>query len=173
VTAARAAVVVAVLAAAVFPEIGRYRAERLLWRMHAAADRLGEEPAPAGEVEAWMRRAAADAARALRGDHRPWMIAGEAEFVYRRFAEAAGSMRRAARTGERADLDFEIGRACILSRDFACGERAIDRAAWISPAVLSPLPEAGRAVFEKRTEAWEAQLRAGLLTAPPAAPDFR
>jgi hypothetical protein len=101
------------------------------------------------------------------------MIVGEAEFAFRHFAEAAGAMRRAARTGERADLDFEIGRACILARDFECGDRAIARAAWISPSVLEPLPEAGRAVFERRVEKWEAELRAGLRKTPPAPPDFR
>jgi len=170
---ARAVAVVAALAAAVFPEVARYRAERLLWRMHAAADRLGSEAAPVAEVEDGMIRGAADAARALPGDHRPWMIVGETEFAFRHFAEAAGAMRRAARTGERADLDFEIGRACILARDFGCGERAIARAAWISPSVLEPLPAAGRAVFERRMEKWEAELRAGLRTTPPEPPDFR
>lgn len=171
--AARAILVVVALGSAVGPEIGRYRAERLLWRMHAAADRIEEVGVPAGAVESWMTSGAADAARALPGDHRPWMIVGEAEFAFRRFAEAGDAMRRAARTGERADLDFEIGRACILTRDFACGERAIARAAWISPSVLEPLPAAGRAVFDQRMQRWEAELRAGRLAAPPPPPDFR
>lgn len=173
----RAAVVVAALAAAVYPEFRRYGAERLLWRMHAASDLLaggGTPGAPApGDVAEWIARSAETAAAAIPGDGRPWTIAGESRFVLRDPAGAEADMLRAFRTGERADVDFEIGRACILRHDFPCGDRAILRAAWISPSILDPLPEAGRAVYERRIAALESDLAAGRLAAPPAPPEPR
>ena len=161
---------VALLAAAIVPEVRRYGAERLLWRMHSAADLLAADPenAPdAREVVAWISRSAEEAAAALPGDRRPAMLAGEARIGVRDVAGALAWLRRASADGERADVDFEMGRAFILSRDFAPGQEALVRAAWVSPAVLAPLPEAAQRSFETVIARLEADLRGGRLAAPP------
>jgi cytochrome c-type biogenesis protein CcmH/NrfG len=171
---ARAAAVVLILVAATVPEIRRYRAERLLWRMHAAADLLGSDPAHSpdsrGVVE-WIDRSAGEAAAALPGDGRPWLLEGEARLDVRDFPGALAALRRASAAGERADVDFEMGRAFVLSRDFRKGQDALVRAAWISPAVLSPLPDAAREALEREIARLAGELRQGRLKSPPPRPE--
>ena len=169
----RAAAVLGLLAAAVLPEWRRYQGDRLLWRMHAVSDALladADPPAAARRALAGMSRSAAEAAAALPGDPRPWMIASEARFEARDFPGALADLRRASASGERADVDFEMGRAFVLEKEFAAAQQSLVRAAWISPAVLAPLPEAARASLEDEVARLEGELRRGRLNAPPPRP---
>ena len=169
----RAALVVLLLAGASLPEARRYRAERLLWRMHAAADLLASDPAHAPDPHAtveWIARSAAEASAALPGDGRPWLIAGEARLDGRDPAGALELFRRASDAAERADVDFEMGRALVLLREFGPAQEALVRAAWISPAVLLPLPDAARESLEREMARLEAELRQGRMKNPPPRP---
>jgi hypothetical protein len=169
----RAAVVLLVLLLGVTPEVRRYAAERRLWQAHAALDLLakGEPGGPDPKaVHAWVAETAVACSRDLPGDPRPWMLAASARFLDRDPLEALGHLHRAFDDGERADVDFQAGRAFVALHDMGRGQTALVRAAWISPVLLTSLPPAPRAVLEGEVRSIEGRLWAGRLAAPPPAP---
>ena len=167
-----AAVLALVLAA--WPELARYRGERQLRRAtselrHAlSASRSVEEAGPA------LERVAANALSAaanLPGDPRPRMVAGSARLVARRPQDALALYRDALATGERAEIDLNLGRAHALAGERPEAQTALRRALWISPVLSEAIPQPLSARLLEDVATLESQLRAGLLPAPPALPD--
>ena len=170
-TAARLAAA-ALLAWLVAPEIPRYRAERRIGIATAAFQQLVER---AGHPEVASQllqvgRIAMASAPDLPADPRPWMIAGSAFLVTGQAEPALESYREAFATGERAEIDLNLGRAYLLARRAESAEAALLRAGWISPEILAPLSPAIRDPLAARISQLSAELAAGRLTGPPPLP---
>ena len=159
------------IAAALLPEAARYRGERTLFRA-ASALRIalagGAPDRPA--ALAWAGEAAAAAARDLPGDPRPLVVAGSARLAARDAEGALAWYARAFATGERAEIDLNIGRAAMMQRDLLGAQQAFLRAGWLSPQLLSELPEIARVPLQGEIERLVALLAAGRLAAAPPPP---
>ena len=154
------------------PEIPRYRAERRIGFATAAFRSLVERasaPGTAAELLA-VGRLAADSATALPGDPRPAMIEGSAFLVTGQPDRALESYRAALATGERAEIDLNLGRAYMLGRRREDAQAALLRAGWISPEILAPIGAALREPILARIRELSAELAAGRLAAPPPLP---
>lgn len=163
---------VVVLAAAVLPEVPRYRAERALFRAASALRIALAGGAPdRPSALAWTERTAADATRHLPGDPRPLVVAGSARLAARDPGAALGWYARAQATGERAEIDLNIGRALMVRRDLAGAQRAFLRAGWLSPLLLAELPEVARVPLLGEIDRLGALLATGRLASPPPPPD--
>ncbi|MBI4917232.1 MAG: hypothetical protein HY825_15445 [Acidobacteria bacterium] len=162
----------AVLAAAVLPEVPRYRAERSLVRA-ASALRITLAGGAPDRLSAlvWTERTAADAARHLPGDPRPLVVAGSARLAARDPGAALGWYARAQATGERAEIDLNIGRARMVQRDLTAAQQAFLRAGWLSPLLLAELPEVARVPLLGEIDRLGALLATGRLDSPPPPPD--
>jgi tetratricopeptide (TPR) repeat protein len=162
----------AALLAALWPEPIRYRAERELRRgteqlRAALASRSVEE------AQSALDRAAASAVSAaplLPGDPRPRVLAGSARLVARRPKEALDFYHDALATGERAEIDLNIGRAHASAGERPEAQAALLRALWISPALAAAVPEPLSGRLLEDVKRLENELRAGLLIAPPPLP---
>jgi hypothetical protein len=160
------------LAALAAPELPRYAAERRVARATAAfRDSLDAPKTPetvprilaAGEL-------ALTATSALPGDPRPWMVAASSNLLTSRIELALEFYRAAFATGERSEIDLNLGRAyAALGRPDAAAAATL-RAGWISPELLAALPEAQRAAVQEQIARLTAELRAGRLSAPPPLP---
>jgi tetratricopeptide (TPR) repeat protein len=165
---------VAALAALLRPEIPRYRAERELRRGTDALRRAVAASRSAAEARPELERAAAlgiTAAPALPGDPRPRMLAGSARLLEGRPQEALDYYRDALATGERAEIDLNVGRAHALAGERPEGQAALLRALWISPALAPAIPRPLSERLMEEVARLENDLRAGLLAAPPPLPD--
>jgi len=165
---------VVLLAALLWPELGRYRAERELrlgtaeLRRALATSRTTEEARPA------LDRAAAHAIAAAPGlpqDPRPRVLAGSARLVAGRALEALDFYRDALATGERAEIDLNLGRSHAVAGERPEAQAALLRALWISPALSGSLPEPVAKRLSEEVTRLENELAAGLLSAPPPLPD--
>jgi hypothetical protein len=166
---------IAALAALVWlaaPEIPRYRAERRIGLATAAfrslMDRVSEPGAAADILQ--VGRIAQASAPQLPGDPRPGMIAGSAFLVTGQPEPAIQSYREAFATGERAEIDLNLGRAYMLARRPESGEAALLRAGWISPEILSTLSPAVSEPLLEQVRRLGGELYAGRLAAPPPLP---
>ncbi|MGH9366450.1 MAG: hypothetical protein ACRD3M_02090 [Thermoanaerobaculia bacterium] len=163
----------AALAALLWPEIPRYRAERELRRgtgelRRALASASKEAARPALERAA---RFALSAAPDLPGDPRPRVLAGSAKLVAGSPREALDFYRDALATGERAEIDLNVGRARALAGERPEAQAALLRALWISPALSASVPEPLSERLLEEVARLENELRAGLLSAPPPLPE--
>jgi tetratricopeptide (TPR) repeat protein len=162
------------LLALLWPEFPRYGAERELrkgtdeLRKALATSRPTEQARPALDRAAGF---AVAAARGLPGDPRPRVLAGSAKLVAGRPLEALDFYRDALATGERAEIDLNVGRAHALAGERPEAQAALLRALWISPALSAAIPDplAGRLIQE--VARLENELRAGLLKEPPPLPE--
>jgi hypothetical protein len=156
----------------VAPEIRRYRAERRIGIATAVFQTLLERAGqPQGAAELLqVGRIATASAPDLPGDPRPWMIAGSAFLVTGQVEPALESYREAFATGERAEIDLNLGRAYLLARRRESSEAALLRAGWISPEILAPLSPAVRDPLVARIAQLSAELAAGRLAEPPPLP---
>jgi tetratricopeptide (TPR) repeat protein len=167
-------VAVAALLAALWPEIARYRGERELrkgtdeLRRALATSRSVEQARPALERTAVFALAAA---RDLPADPRPRVLAGSARLVAGRGREALDFYRDALATGERAEIDLNLGRAHAVSGQLPEAQATLLRALWISPALAASLPEQVSGRLRDEVARLEKELRAGRLTAPPPLPE--
>jgi hypothetical protein len=164
----------AALAVLLWPEPGRYRAERTLRRGTDELRRALTNSRTVEEARPALDRAAAfgqAAATALPGDPRPRMLAGSARLVASRGPEALDFYRDALATGERAEIDLNLGRAHAVAGERPEAQTALLRALWISPALATSLPAPLARRFAEDLTRLENQLRAGLLTSPPPLPD--
>ena len=163
---------VAVLVWLVASEIPRYRAERRIGLATAAfrtlVDRLNQ-PDTATELLR-VGRVALASTPDLPGDPRPYMISGSAFLVTGQAEPALESYREAFATGERAEIDLNLGRAYMLARRLDSADAALLRAGWISPEILSTLAPAVRDPLLARIASLAGDLYAGRLTAPPPVP---
>jgi len=164
------AVVLAFLAA---PELSRYVAERRVGFATAAFQELVAAP-PIPDTPPKIQAVgilALSTTTALPGDPRPWMIGASSLLVTGQPRRALDFYRSALGTGERSEIDLNLGRtyAALGRRDAA--DAALLRAGWISPEILASLPEPQRQPILARIEAMATELRAGTLVAPPPLPE--
>jgi cytochrome c-type biogenesis protein CcmH/NrfG len=170
----RGAVLAVVLALAFWPEVARYRGERLLRAptdtLRFVASHPGEVGNPQGELSR-ITEAALSAARDLPGDPRPWILAGSSRLVAGEPGQALVFYRRALALGERAETDLNIGRACEALGETANASAAFLRAVWVSPVLVSALlPDVALEIGPRLAQA-EGDLKAGRLKAPPPPPE--
>lgn len=170
---------IAVLAAALWPELPRLAAE---WRLRAANQQLehalgGVQQATRqgqnGDV-AQIRRTAAEglqlaeqAATALPGDARVTLARAVGLLLSGRGGEAANLLDAAIAREERPEFTLNLGRARTTLGDTAGADAAYLRTAWASSQATATLPKTLREDLQRRVAALEAQLHAGTLAAPP------
>jgi tetratricopeptide (TPR) repeat protein len=168
----RAAAVTALLAALLAPELPRYAAERRVGWATAAfrglLDRAGD-PERSDKLVA-VGESVLAAAERLPGDPRPWILAGSAYLLTGQPERALENYRQALATGERAEIDLNLGRAYALSRRRESAEAAFLRAGWISPEILAALAEPVRQPLLVEIARLSEELSAGRLAAPPGLP---
>ncbi|HEY3173661.1 MAG TPA: hypothetical protein VGK86_13920 [Thermoanaerobaculia bacterium] len=169
------AVGLALLLAFLFgPEIPRYRAERRLGSASAAFRYLLDRPTEVHDTPAILDRitdAAVAAAADLPGDSRAWVLAGSCQLVNRHADRALDLYREALGVEERAEIHLNVGRVHALSGKPDAAEAAFLRAVWISPALLSAVPQEFAGGVSTELRRMEAELSAGRLAAPPARAD--
>jgi cytochrome c-type biogenesis protein CcmH/NrfG len=169
--AARALAVLALLAVALRPELSRYSAERRLAVAGEAFRVLLSQPQSTDDPYGALDRVAELAlsgARGLPGDPRPWVLAGSAHLTAGRPERALELYGTALdRSGERAEVDLNIGRARALLGQETESRGAFLRAGWISPALLATLPAEVANPVRAEVARLEEELRSGRLQAPP------
>ena len=170
--AALGLVLAAALVALVLPEFGRYAAERRVgWATNAfraLLDRAGD--ADTARNVAGVGEIALGAAAKLPGDPRPWVLAGSSCLVTNRPERALEYYREAFATGERAEIDLNLGRAYGMIHRDDSARVAYVRAGWVSPEIAATLPPEVREPTFSEIGRLDAELTAGRLEAPPPLP---
>ena len=166
------AAAIAMLVVLVRPELPRYAAERRVGFATSAfrslVDRVGD-PETARNL-AGVGEFAVQTAASLPGDPRPWMIAGSSCLVTGRPERALEYYREGFATGERAEIDLNLGRVYgMLKRNDAAREAYV-RAGWISPEILATLPSDDRDPAAREIGRLAGELANGRLDAPPPLP---
>ena len=163
------AIVLVVLA---WPELSRYRAERRLGdatnAFRALLDRASDPET--GRNLLVVGEAALAVAPRLPGDPRPWILGASAFLVTSQPQPALETYREAFKTGERAEIDLNLGRAYSMLGRRENAERAFVRAGWVSPEILSSLPDAEREKVATEIRNLTRELYEGRLTEPPPLP---
>jgi hypothetical protein len=172
---ARVAAVLAALAALailVRPELTRYAAERRLGdatnAFRALLDRASDPET--GRNLIVVGEAALGVTAALPGDPRPWILGGSAYLVTSQPQPALDAYREAFATGERAEIDLNLGRAYTMLGRRENGDRAFVRAGWVSPEILNSLPDAVREKATAEVQRLTRDLYGRRLTEPPPLP---
>jgi tetratricopeptide (TPR) repeat protein len=168
----RAGLVIAALAALAAPELPRYFAERRVGFATAAFRELvgaSEDPETARDI-AMLGDIALTTTAELPGDPRPWMVAGSSRLVTGRPERALEFYREAFATGERAEIDLNLGRAYALLKREGAARAAFLRAGWVSPEILSSLPGDLQTRLLAEVARLSGLLRQGRLDAPPPVP---
>ena len=162
----------ALLVALALPELSRYAAERRVGSATAAFRQLLEAPRDAETGRGILQTAevALSATRALPGDARPWMIAASSFLLTGSPERALEFYREAFATGERSEIDLNLGRAYAALGRKDSADAAQLRAGWISPEILGALPEPPRETLLAQIARLEEVLRQGRLDAPPPLP---
>ncbi len=163
----------ALLAALAAPELPRYAAERRVGWATAAFRELLDAPGGADTLRRLQAtgEVALSTTTALPGDPRPWMIGASSYLVTGQPQRALDFYRSALGTGERSEIDLNLGRAYAALGRRDASDAALLRAGWISPEILASLPQPQRDPFLVRIADLDAQLRAGRLAAPPPLPE--
>jgi hypothetical protein len=158
---------------ALMPEAGRFAAEHRLYAATAAFqmvisrdDRIGDRIPILDSVV----NSATGAADELHGDARPWILAGSARLLEHRPDQALVFYRKALLLGERAEIDLNLGRAYEMLGNRRAASAAILRAGWVSPAVVSSLPDEIQRLVNSAIDENNRRLRAHRLSAPPPLP---
>jgi len=163
---------VAALVALVLPELSRYRAERRVGfatnAFRALLERAGDPETARNILE--VGALALSSSGALPGDPRPWMLVGSSFLVTGQPERALEFYREAFATGERAEIDLNLGRAYGQLHRGESERAAYVRAGWVSPDILASLPEAARTDAQAEIARWSAALSEGRLEAPPPLP---
>ena len=162
----------ALLGALAWPEIPRYLAERRVGFATAALSGLLDRTGDPNAVPEILKvgELALSAAGRLPGDPRPWILAGSACLVTARPERALELYREAFETGERAEIDLNIGRSYALLRRQQSAEAAFLRAGWVSPEILGSLAPAIRDPLLLEIGRLAEELRLGRLASPPPLP---
>jgi hypothetical protein len=173
VKAARTAAVIGILAALGWPEIPRYAAERRVGyattAFHSLLDRSGD-PETARNIAA-VGELALLTTGSLPDDPRPWVLAGSSCLVTGRPERALELYREALGTGERSEIDLNLGRAYALLNRADSAAAAHLRAGWVSPEILESLPPAVKGPLLAEIARLSERLRQGRLTEPPPLPE--
>ena len=156
------------------PELPRYSAERRVGWATAAFQQLLSSSQPQGpdtlrQVQA-VGELALSTTTALPGDPRPWMIGASSFLVTGQPQRALDFYRAALGTGERSEIDLNLGRALAGLNRRDAADAALLRAGWISPEILANLPQPSRDALLVKIADLDADLRAGRLAAPPPLP---
>lgn len=169
----RVFLVVGVLVALVAPELPRYAAERRVGYATAAFRSLLERARDAETATSVVRigQIALSTTADLPGDPRPWIIAGSAFLVTGQPERALENYREAFATGERAEIDLNLGRAYALAKRPESADAALLRAGWVSPEILGTLPAATKDPLLLRIDRLAEELATGHLAAPPPLPE--
>jgi O-antigen ligase len=170
---AMAVAVVAVLAAAVWPEFSRYVAERKLRLLEGALNIVLARHAEIADPPAALNRIAEmalQASNALPADPRPLLIAGGARLTNGEGDAALAFYRSAIAAGERAETDLNFGRACDALARASEAQAWFVRAGWVSPPLLRVLLPDVAAAARTEIQRLQAELLAGRLAAPPPLP---
>jgi tetratricopeptide (TPR) repeat protein len=172
---ARAAVsllLLAGLAVLVRPELTRYAAERRLGDATNAFRVLLDRAADpeTGRNLLVVGEAALSTTGALPGDPRPWILGGSAYLVTSQPRPALDTYRDAFATGERAEIDLNLGRAYAMLGRKENADRAFVRAGWVSPEILDSLPEAMKQKAAAEVQQLTRELYSGRLKEPPPLP---
>ena len=163
---------VALLALLLAPEFRRYAAERRVGFATAAFRSLVEkssDPETPRRILA-VGELALSTTAALPGDPRPWMVAASSCLVTGQPERALEYYRSAMATGERAEIDLNLGRAYAHLSRKESADAAFLRAGWISPEILGALPEDQKGPLLAEITKLSDQLRDGRLDAPPPLP---
>ena len=170
---ARAVAVLGSLAALAWPEIPRYAAERRVGYATIAfrglLDRSGD-PETARNIAA-VGELALLTTGSLPADPRPWVLAGSSCLVTGRPERALECYREAFATGERAEIDLNLGRAYAMLNRSDSAAAAHLRAGWVSPEILESLAPAVKDPLLAEIARLSEQLRQGKLTEPPPLPE--
>lgn len=162
------------IVAAVVPEFFRYAAEHRLYHASAAVRSVFASPRglpdPANRM-AWAVSIASGVAADLPRDWRALNLAGSAWLLARQPDRALDRYRDALKLGERPEIDINLGLAYRSLGRHDRAAAAFRRAVWISPALLSRVPDPSRDTLRAELAALEAELVAGRPTPPPAPPD--
>lgn len=160
------------LVLALLPEFNRYGGEHSLYRVTALFQAMLHGEAAENRSAVYERAVAlaASATESLPGDSRPVIVEGSLRLFARQPAEALAMYRQALDIGERPEVDLNLGRAYEMLGDHPAASAAILRAAWISPAIISELPDNLREPVQNAIAQEEELLRHRRLSAPPALP---
>ena len=169
---ARSAAVVGILAALAWPEFSRYAAERRIGyataTFRALLDR-SSDPETARNIAA-AGELALTTTGSLPDDPRPWVLAGSSCLVTGRPERALELYREAFTTGERAEIDLNVGRAYAMLNRSNSAAAAQLRAGWISPEILESLAPNVKDPLLVEIGRLSEELRQGKLAAPPPLP---
>ncbi|MGE5407494.1 MAG: hypothetical protein ACM3NV_02675 [Syntrophothermus sp.] len=162
----------AALVVLLLPEFPRYRAERRVGyatnAFRALLDRASD-PETANNIRT-VGALALSSVGSLPGDPRPWMLVGSSFLVTGQAERALEFYREAFATGERAEVDLNLGRAYGMLRRGESERAAYVRAGWVNPDILAALPEAARTPAQTEIARLAALLVEGKLDAPPPLP---
>jgi hypothetical protein len=165
----------ALLAALAAPELPRYSAERRVGWATAAFQQLLESSSQKGPDTVRQLQAVGELAlsttTALPGDPRPWMIGASSFLVTSAPQRALDFYRTALGTGERSEIDLNLGRAYAALNRTAAADAALLRAGWISPEILANVGQPERDALLVKIADMDAELRAGRLREPPPLPE--
>ncbi|HTY43548.1 MAG TPA: hypothetical protein VMH79_16905 [Thermoanaerobaculia bacterium] len=165
-------VLAALLAFLVWPEFARYAAERRIGyatgAFRALLDRAAD-PETAHNIVA-VGALALQATASLPGDPRPWMLAGSSFLVTGQPERALEFYREGFATGERAEIDLNLGRAYGMLHRSDSERASYLRAGWVNPEILASLPAPAKEAALAEVARQSAALREGRLDAPPPLP---
>jgi hypothetical protein len=168
----RAVAVIGLLGALAWPEFPRYAAERRVGyattAFRALLDR-SSDPETARNILG-VGQLALTTTGSLPDDPRPWILAGSSFLVTGQPERALEFYREAFSTGERAEIDLNVGRAYSLLKRPDSAAAAQLRAGWISPEILESLPQGVKEPLLAEIARLSEGLRAGTLTEPPPLP---
>ena len=153
-----------------WPEVERYRAERLLADANARLERVLRGAEPAASAVASVQAAHDLAQRAgelLPPEPRPALAQSIALILTRQLDAAVALLDTAIAQGERPELTINLGRARAALGDEAGAHRAYLRTAWAAPSAIGTLPKAMRESVLGEVEVLEAKLRDGTLKEIP------
>jgi len=167
---------VAVLALLVWPELARYRAERRIGYATAAFRALLDRAADPETAQnlVGVGALALQTTASLPGDPRPWMLAGSSFLVTGQPERALEFYREGFSSGERAEIDLNLGRAYGMLHRTDSERASYLRAGWVNPEILASLPAPAKDAALAEVARLSAELSAGRLSAPPpTAPEER
>jgi hypothetical protein len=166
-------VLLVVVAAALWPEIPRYAAERRLRETQDALRfvlmRTSEVTDPPAAL-ARIADLALESSGGLPGDPRPFVLAGAARRAAGEGDRALDLFRSAFKTGERAEIDLNLGRTLEILGRIDESRAWFIRGGWVSPRLLATLMPDIVGPIRQEIARLESDLAAGRLKSPPPIP---
>ena len=158
------------LAAMLWPEFERYRAEWSLAQANADLSAALDGTLKGSTAISATQDALSTTRKviqALPGDPRPIQMASVALLLLQRGDEAIALLEPAIAAGGRPERTLNLGRARGIRGDEKGAEAAFLRTAWVNPSAIATLPKAMRGPLLDRVAELEVQLHNGQLQQPP------